>query len=285
MLSLRATVTPVRRTFAVSGPPRKSCPLTDTERFKTAMRFSTLTKKIAGSAFVGAILSGLITFYIWLVISTSRRTDIGRDIALAAADEPSGLIVAFWHQRLLLAVQLRRETNRKVYMLVSANRDGEIIANAVRPFGVEMIRGSAANPRKADKSKSGAPALTQMIAALNEGAIVGVTPDGPRGPRGRAHMGAVRLARLSGAPILPIAYAASSGRFLERTWDRFLAPFPFGRTAFVAAEPIRVAGDAAPETLEKARAALESALTDATGCADSAVGRSPDDAGLARMST
>ena len=247
------------------------------------MRLSKLFKAIGGSAFAGAVASGLIGLYIRLVTATMRRRDINREALGDIVEKPGGLLVAFWHHRLLLAASLRKETDRKVYMLVSANRDGDIIADAVKPFGIEMIRGSSANPKKKAKDKGGAPALAQMIAALKEGHVVGVTPDGPRGPRGRAQAGPIRLAQLSGAPIVPVAYSASSGPFLKRAWDRFLLPLPFSRTAFAVSEPIRVPRDAGPEALEAARRTLEDALTGAARLVDTAVGRSPDDAGLARI--
>lgn len=243
------------------------------------MPLSPLLKRAAASSFVGAIASALIAVYIWLVFRTSRWTYIGREHGERLQQEDEGFIVAFWHQRLLLGASVRRETERRVFMLISAHRDGEIIANAVRPFGIELIRGSAANPKKKFKEKSGAPALAQMIAALKEGGVVGFTPDGPRGPRGVAQKGVIRLAQLSGAPILPAAYSASPGRFLG-TWDRFLLAFPFSRGCFVAAPPIRIPRDAPPEQIEEARQMLQNALTEAAARADAEVGQSPEASGL-----
>lgn len=243
------------------------------------MPVSRLIKRIAASRFVGGIASGLIAFYIWLVFRTSRWAYIGRRHADSLIERNEGFIVAFWHQRLLLGAVVRRETERRVYMLISTHRDGEIIAGAVRPFGVELIRGSAANPKKKFKNKSGAPALAQMIAALQGGDIVGFTPDGPRGPRGIAQPGVIRLAQLSGAPILPAAYSASPGRFLG-TWDRFLLAFPFSRGCFVAGPPIRVPRDATPAQIEELRQILQNALSKAAARADRAAGQSPEASGL-----
>jgi hypothetical protein len=243
------------------------------------MPVSRLLKRIAASTVAASIASAFITFYIWLVFSTSRWRYVGREHADRLEQASEGFIVAFWHQRLLLGAGVRRETGRRVFMLISTHRDGEIIANAVRPFGVELIRGSSANPKKKSKEKSGAPALAQMIAALKEGAIVGMTPDGPRGPRGVAQPGVIRLAQLSGAAILPAAYSARPGRFLG-AWDQFLLAYPFSRGCFVAAPPIRVARDATPEAIEEARQMLQNALTETAARADAEVGQSPDASGL-----
>lgn len=238
------------------------------------MSLKRFTKSLLNSGVVRALASFLIAFYIRLVAATSRWETIGREHWDPLDVEGEGAIVAFWHARLLMATILRRETDKRVFMLTSHHRDAEIIVNAARRFGVEFIRGSAANPKKADKDKKGGPALVQMLGALREGHIVGVTPDGPRGPREVAHIGAIRLAQFSGAPILPGAYSVSRGKFLG-TWDRFLLPLPFSKGAFAARPPIRVPADAAPAALEEKRLELERALAAAAAEADARVGRSP----------
>lgn len=227
------------------------------------------------SPLAGAVASGAIALYIRLVKATSRETFIGREHADALLAANSGFILAFWHARLLMGATIRREAARPVHMLISAHRDGEIIANAVKGFGVELIRGSAADPKKPEKNKSGAPAIAAMIAALDAGGIVGMTPDGPRGPAEIAKIGAIKLAAFSGAPILPAAYSASRGARLN-TWDKFLLAAPFSRIAFAARPPIHVERHADGAALEAARAHLERELTAAAAIADAAVGRRPD---------
>lgn len=234
-----------------------------------------LLKSALRSPLAGAVASRAIAAYIRLVTATSSREEIGREYAEPLLASGKGFILAFWHARLLMGAAMRGETDRPVFMLISAHRDGEIIARAVEGFGVRLIRGSAADPKKPEKNKSGAPAVAAMLAALEEGAIVGVTPDGPRGPRERARLGAVRLAAMSGTPILPAAYSASRGRFLN-TWDRFLLAAPFSRLAFAARPPIHVERCADAAALERARAQLEAELQAAAAIADRAVGRLRD---------
>ncbi|MEQ1929961.1 MAG: lysophospholipid acyltransferase family protein [Parvularculaceae bacterium] len=235
-------------------------------------------KQFLKSDFAGRVGSALVAFYIRFVFATSKWSYVGRGPVDALVASGQGFIVAFWHQRLLMGAVIRRHTDRRVIMLISANRDGEIVARGVAPFGIEFIRGSAANPRKKDKDKGGASALVQMIAALDEGAIVGMTPDGPRGPSRRAQAGVVRLAQMSGAPIIIGAFSASLGLRLN-TWDRFFLAAPFSRGVFVGGgEPIRVQSDASPEAIEAARLQVETALNKAADEADILVGRSPDGA-------
>lgn len=220
----------------------------------------------------GATASGAIALYMRLIEATSSKTFIGQNHADALLKSDKGFIIAFWHSRLLMGASLRGETQKPVKMLISAHRDGEIIARAVKGFGIDLIRGSAADPKKPEKNKSGAPAVAEMIAALNAGAIVGMTPDGPRGPAEIAKMGAIKLAARTGAPILPGAYSASRGRRLK-TWDRFLLAAPFSRLAFAARPPIHVEQDADAAGFEAARRRLETELKEAARIADEAAGR------------
>jgi hypothetical protein len=110
-----------------------------------------------------------------------------------------------------------------------------------------------------------------MIAALGEGAVIGITPDGPRGPARIAKPGVVQLAAMTGAPILPGAYATSRGRELS-TWDGFFLAAPFSRGVFVGRPPIKVPRGAGKEELEAARRLLESELNEAQRLAEQRVG-------------
>lgn len=236
------------------------------------MTGGSLTTRILRSPLAGRIASGAIAAYIRLVEATSRSEFIGREHADALLRSDKGFILAFWHSRLLMGPAMRGETQKPVFMLISTHRDGEIIANAVKGFGVELIRGSAADPKKPDRDKSGAPAVADMIAALERGSIVGMTPDGPRGPAEIAKIGAVKLAAFSGAPILPAAYSASRGLRLN-TWDRFLLAAPLSKLAFAARPPIHVERSADAAAIEVARFNLENELTAAARIADATVGR------------
>lgn len=235
-----------------------------------------LSRRFLRSAFAGRIASGMIASYIRLVEATSRKEFIGRAHADALLSSGRGFILAFWHSRLLMGPALRGESRKPVHMLISTHRDGEIIANAVKGFGVQLIRGSAADPKKPERDKSGVPAVAEMLAALEQGGIVGMTPDGPRGPAEIAKIGAIRLASRSGAPILPVAYSSSGGIRL-RTWDRFLLAAPFSTLAFAARPPIHIERGAEAAALERARLLLQSELKLAAQTADEAVGRAPLD--------
>ncbi len=231
-----------------------------------------MLKRLAKSAIVAQLASWLIGAYIRLVHKTSRWEVEGLEYFEKATSEGKGVILAFWHGRLLMAPTIRDYTDKRVFMLISSHRDGEIIANAVRSYGLEFIRGSAANPKKPEKNKGGASAILQMTTALNEGHIVCVTPDGPRGPGEKVQKGIIRLAQQSGASIIPVAISLSRGRKMN-SWDRFLLAMPFSRGVHVGGPPIKIPKENDAEAVESARLTLEKALLDVTQRADALVGR------------
>lgn len=233
-----------------------------------------MLKRFVKSAFAAWLASVLIAAYIRLTHATSHWTFIGKEDFESAAAQGKGVILAFWHGRLLMAPTVRSETDARVFMLISAHRDGEIIANGVKSFGIEFIRGSAANPKNL-KKQGRRPAIILMADALKSGNVVGVTPDGPRGPGEKLNKGIIRLAQMTGAPIVPAAYSTSRGKKLS-TWDRFLVAAPFSKGVYVAGKPIFAPKEKNPEAVESARQSVENALLDVTRRADAFVGRTDD---------
>jgi hypothetical protein len=210
--------------------------------------------------------------YIGLVWATGRW-----EIRNSAAPEQywsqgKPFIIAFWHGRMLILPSMW-PTSSKMHMLISMHRDGEMIARAIGYFGHGTVRGSAAKPGTA-KDKGGAAALRGMLKALKANEYVGITPDGPRGPRMRATDGIVTVARVSGVPIIPCSFSARS-RFVLGTWDRFVIPLPFTRGVIVWGEPISVPRDADVTELDRARLAVEAGLNAVTNTADGAMGVDP----------
>ncbi len=211
------------------------------------------------------MLCRLAAWYIWLVHATGRWTTLGGEAVEALWDRGEPFIAGCWHGRLLMmAPAWRRGVPAAV--LVSRHRDGELVGGTVAHFGVDTVRGSS--------SKGGAHALLGMLHALKDGVSVGITPDGPRGPRMRARDGVVTVAQMSGRPIVPVSYAASR-RIVLGTWDRFVVPLPFARGVYIWGEPIRVAREADGPEIERARLFVEEQLNRLTAEADRLVGHGP----------
>lgn len=216
------------------------------------------------------VLAALGAFWIWLVLRTTRWQVEGREHLDALLARGGGIIPCLWHGRLFMSPTWAPPGRRTVAM-ISNNADGELIAGVVGWFGVDAVRGSTYDRAKR-RDKGGREAYAGAAEALGgHDAVVAITPDGPRGPRMRAQIGAAMLSIETRAPILPVAFATRRGVVLK-SWDRFLLPFPFGRGALVFGPPLDPpAGGAA--SVEPFRAAIEAATTAVTDRADDLMGR------------
>ncbi|MDQ1352538.1 MAG: hypothetical protein QG657_2844, partial [Acidobacteriota bacterium] len=70
--------------------------------------------------------------------------------------------------------------------------------------------------------------------------------DGPKGPAREIKDGVIRLAQKSGSVVVPIAWHADRVKILEKSWDRFKIPLPFGVITYAYGKPIAI-----PETGSK----------------------------------
>lgn len=145
-------------------------------------------------------------------------------------------IYAFWHEAILYLAG-RYGHHKNVAILISKHADGELIAQACRWLGINIVRGSTA--------KSGAEALLKMLELSHRGHLA-ITPDGPRGPRREVQLGTIYLASRTGFPIIPIGVSYQRAWY-ARSWDRLGIPHPFSPAAGIAGEPIVV-----PRGLDKA---------------------------------
>ncbi len=232
-----------------------------------------MLKQIFRSAIVQNLLAVLLAGYMRLVKATTRWEVRGLEHVTPIWDKDEGVIGALWHGRVLMSMAAWPEDKQAPAFLISRSPDGRFIARATTMLGAEVIRGSAKNQRK-DKDKGGSAAFRQMIKHVQSGGCMALTPDGPRGPLMHAGMGAVRLARLTGAPILCLSWS-TRWRKVFSSWDRFVLPLPFGRGVIVWKEAITVPKNADDEMLEEGRQQLENFLRDATCEADKACGHAP----------
>jgi lysophospholipid acyltransferase (LPLAT)-like uncharacterized protein len=147
------------------------------------------------------------------------------------------LIFTIWHNRLALSPSLyrrlfvRRCPSRRAATLVSASRDGAMLAEILKSFHAQPVRGSS--------SRRGAQALKELVHWAKDGWDIAITPDGPRGPRYKIQEGVIAAAQLSGHPILPVSYRLSS-KIQTHSWDRFQIPLPFSKCTVMIGAPISV---------------------------------------------
>lgn len=213
-------------------------------------------KSLLRSRPVQSLLPRLIGRYLWFILRTNRWTlDGAENFAPHGAGSPA--VFSFWHEHLplmpALAMLARRSPAYRpapIYTLVSQHRDGQVIGSVVRQFGIEPVLGSS--------SRGGAAGLRQLLRLLLRGGLIGITPDGPRGPRRKAADGVAQLAALSGVPILPCA-ARTSRRIVLDTWDKMALPLPFGHGVVVCGAAIAVPRDGWREALPVIAAAMDRA--------------------------
>ena len=152
---------------------------------------------------------------------------------LIASGEPA--ILAGWHEGLfLMAASFPRAFLRRglpLVVLISRSRDGDLGAAMAERLGARVVRGST--------SRGGGPALRRLVREVEQGLWPVVVPDGPRGPERQAKPGALALARLTGAPIVPVGVAVDRGWRLG-SWDRTWIPKPGARLVVALGEPLFV---------------------------------------------
>ena len=231
------------------------------------------TGRLRRSGVLRALLARLGAGYLRLAYATTRWRRLGSEDLRAVDVRPGAFIAAFWHGRLALS-PLLVPAGRTGVAMISSNRDGALIAAIAARFGAEAVRGSSFDRRKG-RDKGGGAAYRAARAALErEDVVLGVTPDGPRGPRMHAAPGVARLSVASGAPVLPVAFSLRGG-VLVGSWDRFLLPLPFGRGAIVYGPALEAPGSQDEAAIEHHRAAIERALIAVTTEADRACRRTP----------
>jgi len=196
-----------------------------------------------GSAFSQWVNFRLVPFVVYcchrLLKATLRVERVGFEAVQGLVDRDERFVLSFWHRRLVmmpLAYPFRRKNaageRRGVAILSSDSKDGERSAATWRWYGIHAVRGTAAH--------GGAQALVKMIQIVKQGWDLGITPDGPRGPRQQAKPGVLAVSRKTGAWLVPVCVAYSRAWKL-RSWDEMLVPKPFSKVCVHYGEPFRVA--------------------------------------------
>jgi lysophospholipid acyltransferase (LPLAT)-like uncharacterized protein len=191
------------------------------------------------------LLARLAALAVRLLFATVRVQVEGEEECLAAAR--GGALFATWHGNIL--VPLNHFRGRRYWVLVSLSRDGDFVTEFLRCSGMSIVRGST--------KRRGVAAAREVIGLLEQGAIVNVAPDGPRGPARVVQPGIIYMAQRSGKPI---AFCATSvwPRWEISSWDRFQIPKPFARARFYCGEPMFVAsGEDIEEACHRLGAAID----------------------------
>jgi lysophospholipid acyltransferase (LPLAT)-like uncharacterized protein len=194
-----------------------------------------------------------IVFRLFKIWAGTLRFEIDDRAGIAGKPVDENFIGALWHNRLLIFPTVLRRffPNRPGAALISASRDGDLLADAIKRFGFDVVRGSS--------SRMGASAILQLSEVLAAHRDVVITPDGPRGPVYDLGPGIIFLAQKTGAAVLPMSVEYSSC-WRVKSWDRFIVPKPFSKIRAIIGPPHHVRSTSDDEEFESERLRLQSAL-------------------------
>lgn len=196
-----------------------------------------MIKNFLKNYFIKKFLSLVGALYVYIVYTSSQKTFINKDNFDKLILENKSFIYALWHDQLLLS-PFTWQTKKKIDILISKHKDGDIIADLIKYHGFNSIRGSTNNPNK-EKEKNTITSIRKIIKTLKANVSIGITPDGPRGPRHKVSEGTINIARISNKKILPMALAYKE-QWVLNTWDKFIIPKPFNKICIVWGDPIDI---------------------------------------------
>lgn len=175
----------------------------------------------------------------------------GRTVYDRYVSDHHPFIGVVWHQDFVFALDFFR--GRKIVVMVSRSKDGELVSRTIHRLGYRTVRGSS--------SAGGREALAELNDYVRQGWGSAIIADGPRGPAKVAKIGCVLAARDTGAPMIPMGCAVRPC-FRARNWDRTVLPAPFSRIVVSFGEPIFVPPRSSREDCEKVRADVDLAMAE-----------------------
>lgn len=186
------------------------------------------------------------------LMSTCATRILGREVKEKVIDGDGGFVGVVWHKDFLFALDFFRR--RKIVVMVSRSKDGELVARALHRLGYRTVRGSS--------SAGGREALAELTDLVRAGWGSAIIADGPRGPARQAKIGCVLAGRNSGAPLIPWGCHAEPHVRL-RNWDRTMIPKPFGRITVAFGDPLFVPPGASRAECEALRDLVDRRMAEA----------------------
>ncbi len=193
--------------------------------------------------YIGLLLVKIITL-------TNRVSVVDPKNETDTISRHNTLIYASWHQRFFPGITFF--TKRKpIAIMISQSRDGEFVSRIADLFGWLPVRGSS--------SKGGVRALVRIKKLTRNGYNIGHIVDGPRGPFGVVKPGLLRIAQVSGKPIVPAIISAQK-KWIFNSWDRFMVPKPFSRIIIRFGDAIYIPPNLDQDHFENQRLLVEHRL-------------------------
>jgi len=211
----------------------------------------TFKKKLVKNIVVQNILGLLGFIYIYIVKITSQIKHKNKFIPENFWKNKKPFILAFWHNQLLM-ITFSWEKNKKLNILASGHSDGQFGAIIAKYLGANVLTIS-------DKKRK--INIRPIFDLLKNNSYIGITPDGPRGPKEKVSDGVIKIAKKSNVPIIPMGFW-SSRNFTLKSWDSFLITYPFSKCVFSWSDPILIPQNLRDEEIPKFQLLLENKIND-----------------------
>lgn len=201
------------------------------------------------SKYAGKLAGGLIR-----ILGITQRVSMTDHSGITDPNSDSGpSLLTLWHDSIFVMPYAKRKffNHRKLVVLTSASKDGAILESAMSVFGIDSVRGSS--------SRRAVAALVALRKALKAGYDVGITPDGPRGPKHKLQPGVVKMAETTGASIV-IVRVKYHNCWRLKTWDSFGIPKPFSKVEVILEQGFKVPSRLSESDFNEQCVALEERL-------------------------
>jgi lysophospholipid acyltransferase (LPLAT)-like uncharacterized protein len=163
-------------------------------------------------------------------------------------------IYAMWHADQFCVYGLREKARTSI--LISTSIDGDIVAYCCENLGFKTVRGSSGR-------RGAIESALKMAELLQNGEDIAIMVDGPHGPLHTVKNGVVRLAKMSGAPIVPVGWYCKQFNFVRLpSWDSMWAPISDCNIINLYGEPIYVPKDISNEEEAEYRRQIKESLDD-----------------------
>jgi len=188
--------------------------------------------------------------WLLLIIYKTNRWDIrGSENFEIALNNKKSVIISTWHGQLLTTFM--HLAKKKYYGLAGLNRDGELISRVGNRLGWKILRGSS--------SRGGSRIFIEIVKILRQpSTLIGITPDGPRGPEKIPKAGVIKAAQKTGAIIIPVS-SISTRNWKFVNWHTFFLEKPFGKIYLKYGKPITFKID---DDFELCKSSLIKAMND-----------------------
>ncbi len=179
-----------------------------------------LLERFAGlwAGFLYKIYSSTFRYHLHFEDEADRNIFFN-DISVSGRNPGSNLIFACFHQDDLSC--LPYFANKKICILISNSKDGQILASAVEYMGYQTVRGSS--------HRGGVAGLLAGMRKVMDGHKMTIAVDGPRGPIYKVKDGITALSDKSKRPIVPIRAHVKAKKVFEKSWNKATLPYPFTR--------------------------------------------------------